>query len=260
MELSVINELNNYVSRIILNQPQTGNVVNDDNLGLIYRYIEQSIKDTNCRIIIIEGKAKVFCRGMDFNNLLKNSNSEIKAEFSEPYKKVIKIIRNSPKPVIAKIDGDVLAGGMGIMLACDILIATKNSTFGLSEVLFGIIPAYVFPLLLERIPYKKARFLILCSKKMNAEEAYNLGIIDEIVEEDKLDKKIKDYIKRLLYSSPDALKLTKIYSDKLTDNKIDIAIDYAQKQLTELLNNKDNIKAIKSFIEGESPHWVVKYH
>ena len=117
---------------------------------------------------------------MDFKNLLKNVNQGIKDEFHEPYKDVVKIIRNSTKPIIAKIDGDVLAGGMGIALACDIILATNRSLFGLSEVLFGIIPAYVFPLLLERVNYKKARFLILTSKRLNANDAMKYGIIDEI--------------------------------------------------------------------------------
>lgn len=258
-ELSVIYDKTSYVANIILNKPDNGNVVNNENLFLIKKYLNDAISSEDIRLIVIEGKDQIFCRGMDFKNLLKNADKEIKDTFHEPYKDVVKTIRNSPKPVIAKIDGDVLAGGMGIALACDIIIATNRSLFGLSEVLFGIIPAYVFPLLLERVNYKKARFLILTSKRLKAIDAYKYGIIDELCEDDKINKITKDYIKRLLYSSPDALKLTKEYSDKLTDNKFDQAIDYAQKQLTELLNNNKNINAIKLFLEGEKPEWAVSY-
>lgn len=258
-ELSVLCEVKSYVSTIILNNPENGNVVNNENLSLINQYLKEAINSENIRLIVIEGKDQVFCRGMDFKNLLKNADQGIKNEFHEPYKEVVKTIRNSPKPVIAKIDGEVLAGGMGIALACDIVLATNRSLFGLSEVLFGIIPAYVFPLLLERVNYKKARFMILSSKKLNAKEAYQYGIIDEVCEYDKINKLTKDYIKRLLYSSPDALKLTKEYSDKLTENKFDQSIDFAQKQLTELLNNKKNIESIKLFLEGEKPEWAVSY-
>lgn len=256
---SVLYEKKSYVARIILNNPESGNVVNNDNLSLILKYLNDSIDALDCRIIVIQGKEKVFCRGMDFRNLLLNADNEIRNDFSEPYKNTVKMIRNSPKPVIAKIDGDVLAGGMGIALACDIVIASKSSVFGLSEVLFGIIPAYVFPLLLERVPFKKARYLILSSKRFNAEDAYRYGIIDELADDDKLDKTEKDCIKRLLYSSPDALRITKKYSDELSDSHFDEAIDFAQKQLTELLNNKANITAIKNFLDGEKPSWAVKY-
>ncbi len=258
-QLSVVYEVKSYVANIILNKPQNGNVVNNDNLSLMKEYLNNAISSQDVRIIVIQGKDQVFCRGMDFKNLLKNANQGIKDEFHQPYKEVVKIIRNSPKPVIAKIDGDVLAGGMGIALACDIILATNRSLFGLSEVLFGIIPAYVFPLLLERVNYKKARFLILTSKRLNAIDAIKYGIIDEVCEDEKLNKLTKDYIKRLLYSSPEALRITKEYSDKLTDNKFDQAIDFAQKQLTELLNNKKNIEAIKAFLDGEKPEWAVSY-
>jgi len=259
MNNTVIRELHNNVLFITLNNPENGNTVNNDNLSLLKDFLLEGIGNNECRVIVIEGKNGIFSRGMDFKNLLKNADNGIKEDFSTPYKDVVKIIRNSPKPVIGKIDGDVLAGGMGIALACDILIATKRSIFGLSEVLFGIIPAYVYPFLLERVSFKKARNLVLSSKRFDAFTAYELGIIDEVVEDDKIDKKLKEYLQRLLYSSPKALALTKKYADELTNNKIDEALDYAQKQLTELLNNKDNINTIKSFLEGEKPPWALSY-
>lgn len=257
-EQVVLYNENRYVARITLNAPEKGNVVNNENLSLLYTYLKKAEESHSCRLIVIEGKDKVFCRGMDFRNLLANSK-EIKKEFSEPYKNVIKQIRNSKKPVIAKIDGDVLAGGMGIALACDIVIATKTSLFGLSEVLFGIIPAYVFPLLLERVPFKKARFLILSSKRFAAQEAFQYGIVDEVVDEENLNKVEKDYIKRLLFSSPNALSRVKIYSDQLVSSNFDEAVNFAQEELTNLLKIEENIKAIDKFLEGEKPDWVVKY-
>lgn len=261
MKSSVIKEEKSYVTFITLNNPENGNAVNNDNLELIYQYLTEAENNDQCRIIVIQGKDKVFCKGMDFKNLLNNTNDDkpILKDFSEPYKRVIKTIRYSGKPVIALVDGDVIAGGMGILLACDIVIATSDSKFGLTEVLFGIIPAYVFPLLIERVSYKKARYLILTSKVLDAKQAYECGIVDEVIETDRLEKKLKEYIKRILYSSPEALKLIKNYSDKITNCEIDNSIDYAQEQLTALLNDKNNIKTIKNFMEGEKPYWAVSY-
>ncbi|HQH30926.1 MAG TPA: enoyl-CoA hydratase/isomerase family protein, partial [Spirochaetota bacterium] len=184
---------------------------------------------------------------------------EIKNHFTDPYKKAVLAIRNSTKPVIAAIDGDVLAGGMGLALASDIIISTKRSVFGLSEALFGIIPAFVFPFLLERTSYKRARYMVLSTKKFSAEDALKFGIVDEITDDDRLNKSVKDMIKRLLYSSPAALALTKKYSDELTNNKISEAVDFAQNQLTELLNVEENVNNIKAFIEGEKPGWAISY-
>ncbi|MBP7553323.1 MAG: enoyl-CoA hydratase/isomerase family protein [Spirochaetes bacterium] len=257
---SVLYELEEYVAWITLNNPLKGNVVNNDNLPLISDFIESANDDGNCRVIVLQGKEGVFSRGMDFENLIKNSKvGEIKNYFTDPYKKAVLAIRNSNKPVIAAIDGDVLAGGMGLVLASDIVISTKRSIFGLSEALFGIIPAFVFPFLLERTSYKRARYMVLSTKKFSAEDAFKFGIVDEITDDDRLNKSIKDIIKRLLYSSPAALALTKKYSDELTNNKISEAVDFAQNQLTELLNVEENVNNIKSFIEGEKPGWAISY-
>ncbi|MCG8569778.1 MAG: enoyl-CoA hydratase/isomerase family protein [Spirochaetes bacterium] len=262
-ELSVLKEINSYVTRIILNNPENGNAVNNDNLPLIHQYLQEAIASSECRVIVIEGKEGIFCRGMDFKFLMnsgqENQDWNIGESFSQPYRDVVTTIYQSPKPVIAKVEGQVLAGGMGIALACDIIIAAESSTFGLSEVLFGIIPAYVFPFLLDRISYKKARFLVLSSKTIAADHAYQMGMVDELVPDDKINRVLKDYLKRLLYSSPAALALTKEYSNRLTANEIEKKIDIAQKQLTDLLNNPENINTIRNFLEGEKPKWAVKY-
>lgn len=255
---SVLFENRNFVSRVVFNTPENGNVVNSDNLVLMRGYIEASIKSDDCRVIVIEGSNGVFSKGMDFSNLLKNGSEGVNVSFTDPYKDLIKTIRYSPKPVIAKVDGEVVAGGMGIALACDIIIATKRSTFCLSEVLFGIIPAFVFPFLSERLSYKKARYLVLSSRKIQSDEAYNMGLIDEVAATENIDRVVKDQIKRLKYSSPDALRVLKDYSDTITKSDIDNMIDTAQKQLTVLLNDKKNIKAINSFLDGQKPEWAVK--
>lgn len=259
MEKSVLYDLHSHVARIKLNRPGQGNVVNDDNLLLLNNYMDEAVKDKDCRVIVIEGSDGVFSRGMDFKNLLKNTDKKISLEFSKPYIDAVMKIRNSPKPVIAAIDGEVLAGGMGIALSCDIIIATERSLFGLSEVIFGLIPAYVFPFLLERVTLKKARYIVMSSKKFSAGEYFNLGIIDDLAEDEKLERKLTEYIKRLLYSSPSALAITKSYTDKITGLNISDAVKVAGEQLTELLNEKKNIEAIQSFMEGGSVDWMVKY-
>ncbi len=255
----VISQFKSFVTRIVLNNPERGNVVNNANLELLYKFVKEANENPDCRVIVIEGKDGVFCRGMDFQNLIKNADNGVKAEWSEPYIRAVMEIRNSSKPVIAAIDGDVLAGGMGIALACDIVIATGRSNFGLSEVIFGIIPAYVFPFLLERVNFKKSRFMVLSSRKFSAIESKDLGVVDEVCEDELLEKKLKEYLKRLLSSSPDALALVKRYSDDIFHMKIEDASRVAQETLTGLLNVKKNIDAIKSFLEGESLEWVVKY-
>ncbi len=259
MSESVLCQKQSHVARITLNRPERGNAINLENLGALKALLDDAIDDSDLRVIVIEGSSGVFCRGMDFEYLLGEQGHGITTSFSAPYLEVVMTIRNSPKPVIAAIDGEVLAGGMGIALACDIVLATPRSVFGLSEVLFGLIPAYVFPFLLDRLPLKKARFVVLSSRTFTAHESYGLGIVDDLAEEGRLEKKVTKYLKRLLYSSPAALALTKRYSDDISGRQIKEAVQVAGDQLTSLLNDGENIEAIRSFMAGEKMSWMVRY-
>lgn len=271
MSESVLCQRYSHVARITLNRPERGNAVNIENLTALKELLDEAIGDDDVRAIVLEGRDGVFCRGMDFRFLLeqrsesrsepeKHGVGELSSSFSAPYLRAVMTLRNSPKPVIAAIDGDVLAGGMGLALACDMVLATRGrSTFGLSEVLFGLIPAYVFPFLLERVTFKRARYLVLSSKKLTAEEALQFGIVDDLADDDALERKLSEHLKRVLYSSPQALALTKSYSDVIARQQIEEAVETAGDQLTALLNDEKNIDAIRSFLEGDKMSWMVRY-
>jgi enoyl-CoA hydratase/carnithine racemase len=255
----VLCETKSYVTTITLNSPETGNVINLSNLVLLRDGLVDALASDDCRLIVIRGRDGVFCKGMDFKGFLDDSDEEIARSYTDPYKDILSLIHNSSKPVIAYVDGEVLAGGMGLALICDMVLATRNSTFGLSEVLFGIIPAFVTPVLLMRVPLKKLQYLILSSKRFDTVEAYNLGIVDELMEPEKAERTLKNYIRRVLYSSPKALALTKTFSNTIPGTKFETAVEMAQDQLTELLNDESSARAIASFLEGDKPEWAVPY-
>ena len=243
MSEPVLYSLQSHVARLTLNRPENGNVVNAETLAAIQSGLDAALADGDCRAVVIEGREGVFCRGMDFPATLKEAEGGLDDAFAEPYGRVVTTIRNSPKPVVAAVDGEVLAGGMGIALACDIVLATPGSVFGLSEVLFGLIPAYVFPFLLERMPYKKARFMVLSSQKFSAAQARDLGVVDEVAED--LEKALTRYLKR--------------YSDRIQGEQLRQALSVAGQQLTALLRDNGTIEAITAFLEGDRMPWAAKY-
>lgn len=247
-------------ARITLNRPETGNVVNEENLTQLHDFIARAEADEDIRAVVIEGKDGVFSRGMDFRFMLNRSDEQgISMDFGAPYAKAVLKIRNSIKPVIAAVDGEALAGGTGIALACDIVIATERSAFGLSEVLFGIIPAYVFPLLLERVSIKRARCMVLSSEKLSAKQAERFGIFDRVVENGAMEKALTGVLKRLLFASPDALAVVKTYSDDIFGRKLDDAMARAEHQLSTLLRDKRNTDAVRTFMDGEMPAFAARY-
>ncbi|MFC1607184.1 enoyl-CoA hydratase/isomerase family protein [Candidatus Latescibacterota bacterium] len=258
MELTVKHSIDDCVASITLNSPSTGNVINQSNLKLLENCIRQSIDAEDCRVIVLQGKDGVFSKGMDFKGL--TGKAAFDNQLTEPYKNILKLIHHSPKPVIAFVDGEVLAGGMGLALCCDIVLATRRSSFGLSEVMFGLIPALVTPVLLKRLPIKKAQYLILSSKTLSADEALTMGLIDELCRDGELARKhLKTCISRLLYSSPKALTLAKSFIASIQDQSFETALDQAQDQLTSLMNDDANTSAIQAFLAGDKPDWAVAY-
>jgi enoyl-CoA hydratase/carnithine racemase len=117
----------------------------------------------------------------------------------------------------------------------------------------------VFPLLLERVTFKRARHLVLSSQKLTAKEARAFGLFDEVVPDGKLEKALTARLKRLLYASPEALAVAKTYSDLIKDQPIETAMQTAANQLADLLREKKNTDAIEAFMQGEKMPWAVRY-
>jgi polyketide biosynthesis enoyl-CoA hydratase PksH len=259
MDEPVLYALHSSVARITLNRPQAGNVVNAQNLEQLRAAIGRAEHDETCRAIVIEGRGGVFSRGMDFRATFEQHDQGLDHDFAEPYRRTVLAIRNVPKPVVAAVDGSVIAGGMGIALACDMILATRRSRFGLTEVLFGLIPAYVFPLLLERVSLKRARYLVLSSRTLTAEQALDMGLVDEVVDDFDLERTLTNCLKRLLAGSPAALAAAKTYSDAVAGVPLHEAMILARDQLHALLSRPGTADAIRGFLGGDAMPWTIRY-
>jgi enoyl-CoA hydratase/carnithine racemase len=149
---------------------------------------------------------------------------------------------------------------VGLAAACDCVIGTNAATFEMAEVLFGIVPANVLPFLLgARLTLQKARYLILTAKKVAADEALRLGLLDELVPEEELEKTLKAVLKRLLTFSPTALAETKSLTAALEGKNLGEAVTLTRKTLVRLLSDPETQKAIEGFLEGELPAWRRKF-
>jgi enoyl-CoA hydratase/carnithine racemase len=176
------------------------------------------------------------------------------------YSGILKKIHSCSKAVIALINGDVKAGGLGLISACDIIICSDKSTFELSEVLFGLIPANVLPFLFSlRLSPQKVRYLVISATKINAKEAHQIGLIDEFYEEELLEKALKRLLKTIFRASPDAIKQIKNFTSEIHNETFESRIEIAKQKLTQILTDKKVINAIKSFNQGDIPDWFSKF-
>ncbi|RKX79841.1 MAG: hypothetical protein DRP87_01780 [Spirochaetes bacterium] len=253
--------IDSQVAVITLADSERGNRLNTALLEKLSLAMEKSMKDPEVRVIVLRSNGKIFCRGMDLNLLQEEAESSERLRRAITlYSDLLFSILTSSKPVMVLVAGDVQAGGVGIVSACDIVICSSEATFELSEVLFGIIPANVLPFLLSiRIPLQKARYLVLTAKKITAEEACRIGLADEVFSTENFERGVKQIIKALLRSSPHALAETKDFTLRILNKGVGEARRLAIEKLLNLIKKREIIEAISAFNRGELPPWFGKY-
>src|SRR5690606_40185816 len=155
-----------------------------------------------CRVLVVESTPGVFCRGMDLECLVAHAGED-QSDKLAAYARCMERLRGSQKAVICLIDGEAMGGGVGLAAAADLVIATARSRFSLPECVLGLIPAMVLPLLCERMPVQKARWMAMSSRSVKAEEALALGLVDELAEGPiELEQSLRRTLKQLLRASP----------------------------------------------------------
>lgn len=244
---------------VTLADSKNGNLLNINSLSRLW----EILKDTHSqkRVVLIRSNGNNFCHGMDLKFLIENSKDHKTAENAiKLYSDLLIEIFESPVPVICLVNGSVKAGGIGLMGACDIIIASDNSQFELTEVLFGLVPFNVLPFIYsQRLAPKKAQQIILTTKKLSATDALQIGLIDELFTSADLEKGTKGIIKSILRSSPDALSATKKFCHSMNGSQFSHSITAARNELLELLKNDKVLNAIKAFGDGDLPEWFSQF-
>ncbi len=246
---------------ITLNNPQAGNVLNQKSMEALQAAFASAISNKEIRAIVLRAPGDPFCLGMDLAELQSMEQDYAIAERTIAlYVELLSGIYNAPQPVICLVQGAVKAGGVGLVGACDIVLATEKASFEMSEVILGLIPANVLPFIYSlRLPPQKLRYLILTAKKITADEAQRLNLVDEVILETGMPQAVKAVIKKLFRASPAALAETKRFTQALFGEKTDQATLLAKEKLLEMIKNPEVIKAIRAFNDGDMPPWFGKY-
>lgn len=234
-------------------------VFDGEGLDELDRLLDDAENSRRCRVLVIESVPGVFCRGMDLEFLIAHAGED-QSERIAAYARCMERLRCSDKAVVCLVDGEAMGGGVGLAAAADVIIATSRSVFALPECVLGLIPAMVMPLLCERMPVQKARWMALSSRNVKAEEALAIGLVDELVEGPiQLEQVLRGVLKRLLRASPRAVARLKRYSSEIaTLSRADALQVGAERTALDLLE-LETIAAIRGFIAGESPPWFERY-
>ncbi|MBN2532024.1 MAG: enoyl-CoA hydratase/isomerase family protein [Spirochaetales bacterium] len=244
---------------ITINRPDQRNSINAELLIEINHVLDTAEQDDQCRVIVLKGQKGIFCTGMDFNTVAKKQeqndfipvtqNNEHGSN-SRPYLETLKRFSLIPKIVITLVDGLVVAGGVGLVAASDIAIATPASNFSLSEALWGLLPSMVLPFLIRRVGFQTAYRMTLTTMPVNAKTACETHLIDEINE--NLQEAMRAYFLRVSKLEGSTIRTLKDYFRKLwiiTNQMEDMAVSQTDRLSSDpgVINNIINYVKYQKF-------------
>ncbi|HEX8479643.1 MAG TPA: enoyl-CoA hydratase/isomerase family protein, partial [Telluria sp.] len=216
-------------------------------------------RDEDVRAIVLSANGVAFCAGADLNwmkEMAGYSDSENLADATR-LADMLRTIYLCPKPVVAKVQGDCYAGGMGLVAACDIIVAADAAHFCLSEVKLGLIPATIAPYVIKAMGEQAARRYFLTAERFTAAEAHRLGFVHELVSSDALDASVAAIVKALVSNSPHAVGQAKVLVRDIAGKTVDNALlaDTAQRIAT-IRASLEGREGVASFLEKRKPHWL----
>lgn len=244
------------IALLTLNRPDKRNAISYELIDDLQRALE-AIRNSQSQILILTGAGKAFCSGMDLDNLksLVGRTQEQNIEDSRTMARLFRSIYDFPKPTIAAVNGPAIAGGTGIATICDFTLATPEAKFGYTEVRIGFVPAIVSNFLLRQVGEKHARDLLLTGRIFAADEALRLGLINEIVEPDRLLLRAYELAHGLMENSPASLRATKELLSQTVNEELDRRIEASIEENARIRETHDFREGITAFLEKRKPHW-----
>jgi enoyl-CoA hydratase len=253
---SVLYEVADGVATITLNDPSTRNALSAELLGGLIASLERARDDEAMRCVVLASShEKVFSSGANLGGFAGDIPLVYKHFGSDAFVGLFKLIGSLGKPTICAARGHVLAGALGIALACDLIVASEQATFGTPEINVGAFPFMIMALIYRNVPRKKANELLLLGERWSAQEALSAGIVNRVVPAEELDAVVAEWAAKLAAKSPVIMRLGKEAMRRQLDMPLDDALDYLRAQLTLALSTEDIVEGVTAFFEKREPVW-----
>jgi len=252
-------EINKQVGTIWLNRPEIHNAFNEVMISEIIHFFENISQYPDVRVLILRGKGKSFCAGADLNWM----RNVAQYSYEENYKESLNLsvcfhkIYTCPLPTIAWVHGAAIGGANGLLAACDFAFADNETTFSLSEVKIGIVPACISPYVTKRVGEYSSKELMLTGKRFKGSEAEKHKLVNKSMPSEAIEPHIHELISLLLTSGPKAIGHCKnLLYDISNALNLDDAISYTAKMIADIRASEEGQEGMAAFLEKRKPNWV----
>lgn len=247
------------VATVTLNRAELRNAFNEGAIAELALAFDELGRNELVRAVVLAANGPAFCAGADLNWMKKMANysHDENAADASRLANMLRTIYLCPKPVVAKVQGDCYAGGMGLVAACDIVVAAVGVNFCLSEVKLGLIPATISPYVIKAMGEQAARRYFLTAERFDAAAALRMGFAHEVVAPEDLDSTVAGIVKALVSNSPNAvLEAKKLVRDVVGLPVTDALLADTAERIAAIRASNEGREGVASFLEKRKPNWL----
>lgn len=242
-----------------LNRPEVHNALNEELIAELTHAFGALGSEAGVRTIVLSGRGKSFCAGADADSMRRigAASPHENLEDARALAEVFRAIAFCPKPTIARVNGAAIGGGLGLVCACDIAVASRDAKFAASEVRLGLIPATIGPYVVRAIGERWARRLFLTAERFAAAQAERIGLVHESVEPEALDARIEAIVSDLMAGAPDAQSTAKELIDVVAGRPVtpDLIEDTAMR-IAQIRTGEEAREGLSAFLEKRPAAWT----
>jgi len=247
------------VARIWLDRPEMRNAIDDVFIRELGEAFVQAEAAPGVRAVVLGGRGPAFCAGANLNWMKKAAGytHEQNLEDAAGLPRMLRTLERSRLPVIARIHGDVYAGGMGLVAVCDVAIAADTANFCLSEVKIGLIPATISPYVIRAMGARAAQRYFLTAERFGAAEAHRIGFVHEVVAPDALDTKVDEVLRSIAAAGPVAVQESKRLWRDMAGQPITEALSQdTVERIARMRASDEGREGLRAFLEKRKPSWL----
>jgi enoyl-CoA hydratase len=251
----VLYEVGEGVATVTLNDPEKRNRLSAEMLTQLVEAIKRARDDDDARSVVLTGAGKAFCAGADLGGFGSDAPAIAKHFGTDAFLEFFRLMPRLGKPSLCAANGHVVAGGMGLALSCDLVIAKEGADFWTPEINIGAFPYMIMSIIYRNVPRKKVNEMILLGERLSAEEAARYGLANKVVPEGEFDDAVADWAGRLAAKSPVLMRLGHDAMYRQQDMALDDALEFLRSQLSLTFTTEDIVEGAQAFFEKREPNW-----
>jgi methylglutaconyl-CoA hydratase len=248
------------IRTITLSRPDVRNAFNDDVIAELKNAFTEAGQAADVRCVVLAAEGPAFCAGADLNWMRRMADYSREENLADAGQlaAMLRAIYECPKPTIARVQGDVFAGGVGLVAACDMAVSVDTATYCLSEVKLGLIPATISPYVIRAMGARASHRYFLTAERFSAAEAHRVGLVHEVVSADVLDAKVAELTHALVSASPNAVRACKRLVQDVAERQIDDAlVAHTVAGIADIRSSAEGKEGVQSFLQKRKPSWLL---